>query len=398
MEIGGILMKKLIAFLLGVLLLVPGQTTSAAGAATNLSMLCDSVPRSVFSSPFSAWVLVKDSTGNVVPNQAVTLSVSGPATLEMPQGSQSNAQGYVNYNVIPNIGAMPQDIVVTAAVPGTQINLSCRTKFVNPSNFNTRVTLNAPDRITPGKTLTFTLKAVNASGMVIPWLPVTMQVTGLGFVGSLPKQLNANGEASADVLLGSADRGTVTATATVNVGSFLYTVTKTVLVELEPVVLPVSVEIYSSEQKVLVVVRNAPGGDVSVKIGSKWFRFRANSDVHVFEEPATDTSHQVTAWVNGSLENITTVFFPDYRKPTATPKPTSTPSSNPGASAPSRTITCKSGTKILTVTGSSPSCPKGFTRSGAPMPAGAKVVVCKKPGFVIRMAKPMTTCPAGYKK
>jgi hypothetical protein len=32
------------------------------------------------------------------------------------------------------------------------------------------------------------------------------------------------------------------------------------------------------------------------------------------------------------------------------------------------------------------------------MPAGAKVVVCKKPGFVIRMAKPMTTCPAGYKK
>lgn len=393
-------MKMLFAFLLGLILLVPAQTSSAASSATGLSMLCDSLPRAVFSAPYSAWVLVKDSTGAGVSGQAVTLSVSGPATLELPQGTQSNAQGYVNYTVIPNAGAMPQDIVISSAIPGTSISLSCRTKFVVPSSFNTRVTLEAPDKVLPGRTVTFTLRVVNSSGTPMPRLPVTITIGGLGFVGSIPSKLNDNGEAIIPVLLGSADLGAVTATATVNFGSFQQTVTKSVLVQPEPVVSPISVDIYSSEGKVFVVVINATGSEVSLKIGSKWFRFRTNSDVHVFEEPATDTSHSVSVWVEGELANITTLFFPDYKKPTTTPRPTTSaaPANKPGASSPSRTITCKSGTKMLTVAGSSPTCPTGFSISNKPMPAGVQVTVCKKPGYVIRMARPMTTCPAGYKK
>ena len=393
-------MRKIFAGVLSLLLLIPTQTSSAAGAASALSMACSSVPRAVFSSPYSAWVFVRDSAGAAVPGQTLTLSVSGPATLEFPQGSQSNAQGYVNYNVIPNIGATPQDITVTAAVPGTAITLSCRITSVYPSNFNTRVTIDAPDRIAPGKTLTYTLTAVNSLGTAVPRLPVTWTTTGPGFVMNPSQITDSLGRAQNVVLLGSADKGTVTATATVNFGSFQYTVIKVVLVDSEPVVVPVNVEIYSSEQKVNVVVRNATRVDVSVKIGSKWFRFRANSDVHVFQEPATDTSHVVTVWVDGDLENISTLSFPDYKKPTATPKPTPsvTPTSKPGASAPSRTITCKSGTKILTVAGSSPTCPRGYSLSSKPMAAGVRVVVCRKPGYVLRMARPMTTCPAGYKK
>ena len=391
-------MRKIFAGLLSLLLLIPTQTSSAAGAA-GLTTRCDQSPRLVFSSPY--WGSVFVAGNNIltpVPGQAVTFSVSGPATLEFPQGSQSNAQGYVEYKVVPIVGATPQDITVTAKIDGTDLVVSCRSTAQTWSAAGVRNTLDAPDTTQALTYLTVSVTTRLADGTPIPRVPIDWAVNGRSYPrGDLT---DSQGKGSTTFFLDPLSQGLFTVTAKLNFGSFTSTLTKNIYVA-PPAESPAAeVEIYSSEGNVNVVVKYATGSDVSVKIGSKWFRFRANSDVHLFQEPATDTSHLVTVWVDGDLENISTLSFPDYKKPTATPKPTPsvTPTSKPGASAPSRTITCKSGTKILTVAGSSPTCPSGYSLSSKPMAAGVEVVVCRKPGYVLRMARPMTTCPAGYKK
>jgi hypothetical protein len=361
-------------------------------------MSCDIFQKQIFSAPYSGWVLVKNSLGTPTAGQAVNLTISGPGTLELPKGNISDALGYVNYNVIPNIGAVPQDIVVTATMAGSTANLNCRTRFVTPSWTNSNATLNAPLKIQPGRTLNFDLVAYGPSGLPAPRLPVTWSFTGPGFVMNPGTLTDSQGKVGATVLLGSADVGSVIATVTVNFGSYQTQVRREVRVETEPVAPVVAVDIFSSEQKVVAVIKNALSSDVSVKIDSKWFRFRTTSDIHVFAEPATANSHQVSVWVNGALQNVSTLAFPGFQKPT--PSPTATPraTTDPGASAPSRTITCRAGSNVLSITGAAPKCPSGFKLSGQPMAGNAKVVVCRKSGYTIRMAAPLTKCPAGYRR
>jgi hypothetical protein len=405
MEIGGILMKKLLALVTGLVLVFNMQPAMANTQNLILSMSTSDGPREVFSQPFSAWVMVQNSSRSGVAGQALNITVSGPATLEFPQGLISDATGLVNYNVIPNLGSAPQDIVVTAQIVGTSTSLSVRTRFspMNQATFRANMeasTSDGPaqfDTVLSGKTVTFTLNATTDRRTPIPRLPITWSVSGLGFVGSGEKFTDSLGKGKIAVLLGSQDEGTLTVTATVNYGSGQATVTKTVLVQRKPLVLPVLVDVYSSEQRVNVVVQNAKGSAVAVKIGSKWIRFTPTSEIYSFDTPATAAELQVSVFVNGELQYISTLQFAGFEKPSPKPTPTATPTA-PSASTPSSTVTCRSGQKVLTVTGIKPSCPSGFKVSKQAMPASAKTVTCKKPGFTIRMAKPMTTCPAGYKK
>lgn len=392
------MIRKLLSIVFIALLVLPVQAANATGAATSIAMSCESFPRQVFSAPYTGWVMLRNSAGALVSGQSANLTVSGPATLSFQQGNLSDATGLIYYTVTPNLGAVAQDIVVTATLPGSTTGVSCRSQSVIPTPFNTKVTIDSPLQIEPGKTLYFELTALAPNGAPAPRLPITWTIRGLGFIGTPPPLTDAQGKAKVPVLLGSADSGTVVATATVNYGSFQATVVRSVLVQPMPVAPAVAVDVFSSEQKVVVVVKNARGGSVAVKIGSKWYRYTATSDVHVFEQPATATSHQVSVWVNGELQNIATLDFPGFQKPT--PSPTATPrvTTDPGASAPSRTITCRSGSNVLSVTGAAPKCPSGFRQSGQPMAGNAKVVVCRKSGYTIRMAAPLTKCPAGYRR
>lgn len=392
------MIKRLLSTAISALLLISLLPLSAAAQNFSVSLLCDSGQRSTFSAPYSSWVLVRDASGAPAAGQELRITVTGPATLVIPQGMQSNAQGYVNYTVMPNLGAVPQDITVTASLVGSDRSISCKSSAQPNLASNVRVTLEAPKTALPGTSLVYNLTVTLLNGTPMQRIPIEWTVFGPGLQFGAT-QTDAQGQAKMTLLLSTADQGTVSVAAKLNFGSYTSNSFSgaTQITNTEPIP-AVDTEIYSSEGKVHIVVKDAKGAAVSVKIGSTWFRYTATSDVHTFTRTPSAPEQSVAVYVNGQLENVATLSFPDFVKPTATPKPTPTQSSNPGASAPSRTITCKSGTKILSVTGSSPSCPKGFTRSGTPMPAGAKVVVCKKPGFVIRMAAPMTTCPAGYKK
>lgn len=398
-------MKKFLALIASLGLLFGIQPAMANTANLSTSMLCSDGPREVFSQPFSAWVLVKNATGAGVAGQAVNITVSGPATLDFPQGLISDSSGYIYYNVTPNIGAVPQDIVVTSQIAGSTSSLMCRTRFfpLNQATFRASLEVSTSDgpsqqdTVLAGKTATFTLVATNDRRTPIPRLPITWSVTGLGFVGSGERFTDSFGKAKISVLLGSQDEGSLSVTATVNYGSGQASITKTVAVQKKPVVLPVLVDVYSSEQKVNVVVQNAKGASVAVKVGSKWFRYTSTSDVHTFATPATATEHQVTVYVNGELQFVSTLQFSPLEKPSPSTTPSVTPTAAPSARTPSSTITCRSGQKVLTVTGIKPTCPSGFKVSQQPMPASAKSITCKKPGFTIRMARPLTNCPAGYR-
>lgn len=390
-------MKKLLAFIAGFALLFTIQPAMANSTNFNLSMLCnDGTPRDVFSLPYSGWVLVRNSSNAPVAGQAVNMVVNGPAALEFPQGLITDATGYIYYNVIPTLGAAPQDIVVTAQIPNSTTNMSCRTKSMTWSPSSIRTLLDGPNEVRAGSSATFTLSINLINGLAMPRIPITWHHFGPGLVMPASTMTDSQGKAKITVLFGSSDQGLMTLEARTNFGTSLRVSTKNVQVTgvAQPVVQ--EAEIYTSEQKVFVAIKNAKGTAVSVKIGTRWFRFTATSDVHIFQTPATAETQNVAAYINGQLMNVATLSIVGFEKPSPKPTPTATPTA-PSARTPSSTITCRSGQKVLTVTGIKPACPSGFKASKQPMPASTKTVTCKKPGFTIRMAKPMTACPAGYR-
>jgi hypothetical protein len=391
------LIKKLLAFITSIGLVLTIQP-ALANTNLNLSMLCnDGTPRDVFSLPYSGWVLVRNSANAPVAGQVVNMSVTGAAALEFPQGLITDASGYLYYNVTPTLGAPPQDIVVTAQIPNSNTNMSCRTKSMTWKASSIRVSLDGPSEVSAGSSATFTLSVNLINGLPMPRIPITWQHFGPGLVIPAHTRTDSQGQAKITVLFASNEQGLMTLVASMNFGTGLGTVTKNVQVKGVPQPVVQEAEIYTSEQRVFVAIKNAKGTAVSVKIDSRWFRFTATSDVHIFQTPATAETQNVAAYINGQLMNVATLSIVGFEKPSPKPTPRTTPTAQ-SARTPSSTVTCRSGQKVLTVTGIKPTCPSGFKVSKQAMPASAKTVTCKKPGFTIRMAKPMTTCPAGYRK
>jgi hypothetical protein len=173
------------------------------------------------------------------------------------------------------------------------------------------------DTILPGKTLVATLKLVDEHGNPVAADDAATEsfavtVTGLGFVGSLPTKLNASGEATVTVLLGSADEGSVVITATYDAdgtgtAKAAVTVVKTVLVA-PAIASEVNVVVGSFNGRWAVRTENAKGSAVSIKVGGKWYKATATSDSFVFSRKSkVGANVLVKVWVAGDLQNEQTI-------------------------------------------------------------------------------------------
>ena len=183
-------------------------------------------------------------------------------------------------------------------------------------NQGTVLTIVSVDTILPGKTLVATVKLVDEHGNAVAADDAATEsfavtVTGLGFVGAIPTKLNASGEATVAVLLGSADEGSVVITATYDAdgagSKAAVTTTKTVAVA-PAVASEVNVVVGSFNGRWAVRVENAKGSAVTVKVGGKWYKATATSDSYVFSRKSkVGATVLVKVWVAGDLQNEQTI-------------------------------------------------------------------------------------------
>jgi hypothetical protein len=180
----------------------------------------------------------------------------------------------------------------------------------------TVLTIVSVDTILPGKTLVATLKLVDEHGNPVAADDAAAEsfsatVTGLGFVGAIPTKLNASGEATVAVLLGSADEGSVVITATYDAdgagSKAAITTTKTIAVA-PAVASEVNAVVGSFNGRWAVRVENAKGSAVSIKVGGKWFKATATSDNFVISRKSkVGATVLVKVWVAGDLQNEQTI-------------------------------------------------------------------------------------------
>jgi hypothetical protein len=178
------------------------------------------------------------------------------------------------------------------------------------------LTIVSVDTILPGKTLVATVKLVDEHGNAVAADDAATEsfavtVTGLGFVGAIPTKLNASGEATVAVLLGSADEGSVVITATYDADGAgtkaAITTTKTIAVA-PAAASEVNAVIGSFNGRWAVRVENAKGSAVSIKVGGKWYKVTATSDSFVFSRKSrVGATVLVKVWVAGDLQNEQTI-------------------------------------------------------------------------------------------
>jgi hypothetical protein len=184
-------------------------------------------------------------------------------------------------------------------------------------NQGTVLTIVSVDTILPGKTLVATVKLVDEHGNPVAADDAATEsfgvtVTGLGFVGPVPTKLNASGEATVAVLLGSADEGSVVITATYDAdgtgtAKAAVTTTKTIAVAAAAAA-EVNAVIGSFNGRWAVRVENAKGSAVTVKVGGKWYKMTATSDSFVFSRKSrVGATPLVKVWVAGELQNEQTI-------------------------------------------------------------------------------------------
>jgi hypothetical protein len=184
-------------------------------------------------------------------------------------------------------------------------------------NQGTVLTVVSVDTILPGKTLVATVKLVDEHGNAVAADDAATEsfavtVTGLGFVGAIPTKLNASGEATVAVLLGSADEGSVVITATYDqdgAGTAKAAITTTKTVAVAPAIASeVNVVVGSFNGRWAVRTENAKGSAVSIKVGGKWYKATATSDNFVFSRKSkVGASVLVKVWVAGDLQNEQTI-------------------------------------------------------------------------------------------
>lgn len=207
------------------------------------------------------------------------------------------------YNVTVTAGTYSQAIVITVdavtADSGTKLTIA---------------TQDGKTTALPGTTvrLTFTLKDDNGNPVQIKsgnTASLAVTVTGPGFWGTLPTTTDANGQATLNVLLASADTGTLGVTATYTpTDSTKAVTTKLDVVIAEPAAPEVNAVIGSFNGRWAVRVENAKGSAVVYKVGGRWFKATASSDNFVFSRKSrVGASVLVKVWVNGDLQNEQTI-------------------------------------------------------------------------------------------
>jgi hypothetical protein len=227
----------------------------------------------------------------------------------------TNADGNGRFTVsayVTKAGAATINYVAGTATASTTVTAAAAL-----GNEGTALSIVSVDTILPGKTLVATVKLVDELGNPVAADDASTEsfgvtVTGLGFVGSLPTKLNASGEATVTVLLGSADEGNVVITATYDAdgtGTAKAAVTATKTVAVAPAAAPeVNAVIGSFNGRWAVRVENAKGSTVVIKVGGRWFKATASGDNFVFSRKSrVGASVLVKVWVAGDLQNEQTI-------------------------------------------------------------------------------------------
>jgi hypothetical protein len=253
----------------------------------------------------------------VVSSTGVMFSNAAQDTAAVANTITTTADGNGNFTVsayVTKAGAATITYLAGTATASTTV-----TAAANDGTKGTVLTIVSVDTILPGKTLVATVKLVDEHGNPVPagaGTPVTesfsVTVTGLGFVGTLPTKLNASGEATVTVLLGSADEGSVVITATYDAdaaGTAKAAITTTKTVAVAPAVASeVNAVVGSFNGRWAVRVENAKGSAVSIKVGGKWYKATATSDNFVFSRKSkVGATVLVKVWVAGDLQNEQTI-------------------------------------------------------------------------------------------
>ncbi len=255
------------------------------------------------------------------PGQSVTVTSTGVQFSKADQSTKAVANtittladgaGWWTVSAyLTKAGAATISYVAGAATASTNITVGAAA-----GSEGTVLTIVSVDTILPGKTLVATLKLTDEHGNPVAADDAAAEsfsatVTGLGFVGALPTRLNANGEATVAVLLGSADEGSVVITATYDQdgagATKAITTTKTVAVA-AAVAPEVNAVIGSFNGRWAVRVENAKGSTVVARVGGRWFKVVATSDSFVFSRKSrVGASVLVKVWVAGDLQNEQTI-------------------------------------------------------------------------------------------
>jgi hypothetical protein len=186
------------------------------------------------------------------------------------------------------------------------------------------LTLDAPAYIVPGKTLTITGKLVDKYGNAVATnssvADFKVAYTGPGFVvATLPTETDSTGAFSVSVLLGAADSGTATLTATYggSKGAYDSTVTGTtadivksasVNVGTAPVAGATAAIAGSTKRFFVSVDGNSSARNVVVKVAGKTFRtLKGATAKKTYVVAAPKGSHKVTVYVGGKLIATKTV-------------------------------------------------------------------------------------------
>jgi hypothetical protein len=207
------------------------------------------------------------------------------------------------YNVTVTAGTYSQAIVITVDAVTAEVGTAL-----------TIATQDGKNTAAPGTTvrLTFTLKDANGNAVQVKSTDaakLAVVVTGPGFWGTLPTTTDANGQATLNVLLASADTGTLGIIAT-------YTptdTTKAVTAKLDVVIgapeaPEVKAVIGSFQGRWAVRVENAKGSTVVIKVGGNWYKMTASSDRFLFSRKSkVGATPLVKVWVDGELQNEQTI-------------------------------------------------------------------------------------------
>jgi hypothetical protein len=206
---------------------------------------------------------------------------------------------------------------------------------------------------------------------------VTWALTGAGQIAESSSVTDNLGRVSLRILYGAADSGATLLTATAMISKFKLIQTAPITLSPSP---QLAVEISQANDTIKLEIRGANESVILVQIDGSTHLVDITQDFQVVTFPARATTQIVSVFIDDVLYAKKTLTFPNF------------------TNSQSKTITCRALDRVISVSAKKPTCPSPFKLSKTPMPANAKVILCYKPGVTLRMAKPMTKCPPGYKR
>ncbi len=264
-------------------------------------------------------VTVTDEFGNRVDTATasqLTLTATGAGFFSNGLRSQTavtDADGKATFTLTSGANDSGA-LLLNATYDGTFDATSSKTITIAPAPVATAQTVSvvaSAATVQAGKNADVTITVTDSDGKAHAYKTVVVYSTGAGYLSAQTVTTDGDGKAVVKLLTGANESGTATITASVGgkTGNATVTVLAPVVVVPPPVVEPeVSAVIGSFNGRWAVRVENAKGSVVTVKAGSKWFKFNALNNSYSFSgKSKVGASLLVKVWVDGDLMNEQTI-------------------------------------------------------------------------------------------